>query len=195
MLLHGRPKRMLLEREIMAAQSISKTETEASRKLGVSFMTYRKYAKMYGLFGKISNMCGKGIAKPINNEDSGKYPLNRILEGKFPNYSTNRLKTRMLRCNRIEAKCNKCGFSEKRMTDNQTPLLLTYIDGNPKNKKRENLELLCYNCHFLYINNPFGRRKTFSVNEDAQDNLGTPPTIVLEETPPPAAEPPTTVTP
>lgn len=165
MLLKGRPKRMLLQSEIMAAQSISKTEAEASRRLGVSFMTYRKYAKMYGLYGRVANPHGKGISKAIKNEDSGKYPLNKILEGKFPNYSTNRLKVRMIRSNRIEQKCAKCGFCEPRLSDNAVPLLLNYIDGNPKNKKLENLELLCYNHYFLNVNNPFGRRKTFVAAE------------------------------
>ncbi len=162
---NGRPKRMLLESEILAAQSISKTEAEAARKLGVSFMTYRKYAKMYNLYGRIANMAGKGIGKPIKNEDSGKYPLNKILEGKFPNYSTNRLKTRLIRSKRIECKCNKCGFQEERISDKQVPLLLNYIDGNVKNKLRDNIELLCYNCYFLYVNNPFGCRKTFKVSD------------------------------
>ena len=133
-------------------------------------MTYRKYAKMYGLYGRVANAAGKGISKAIKNEDSGKYPLNKILDGKFPNYSTNRLKTRMMRSNRIEHKCNKCGFSEKRISDNVIPVLLNYIDGNPKNKLRDNLELLCYNCYFLHVNNPFGCRKTFKVDDDT----GTP---------------------
>lgn len=176
---NGRPKRMLLESEILAAQSISKTEAEASRKLGVSFMTYRKYAKMYNLYGRVANAAGKGISKPVKNEDSGKYPLNKILEGKFPNYSTNRLKVRMIRGNRIEEKCNKCGFCERRISDNIMPLLLNYIDGNIKNKKRENIELLCYNCYFLHVNNPFGCRKTFKVSTptETQDT----PTLELSE--------------
>ena len=118
MLLNGRPKRMLLESEILAAQSISKTEADVARKLGVSFMTYRKYAKMYNLYGRVSNMAGKGVSKPIKNEDSGKYPLNHILENKFPKYSTTRLKTRLIRSNRIERKCNKCNFNERRILDN-----------------------------------------------------------------------------
>ena len=168
-MLNGRPKRMLLESEIMAAQSISKTEAECARKLGVSFMTYRKYAKMYGLYGRVANMAGKGVSKAVKNEDSGKYPLNQILDGKFPKYSTNRLKARMLRSNRIEQKCNKCGFSERRITDGQTPLLLNYIDGNPKNKLRDNIELLCYNCYYLYVNNPFGCKKTFKIGEAEAD--------------------------
>jgi hypothetical protein len=172
MLLRGRQKRMLLESEIMAAQSISKTEHEASRRLGVSYMTYRKYAKMYGLHGRVMNMGGKGIDKSIKNEDGGKYPLNKILEGKFPNYSTHRLKDRMVRSNRIEQKCNKCGFGEARILDNKIPLLMNYIDGNPKNKLRDNIELLCYNCFFLYVNNPFGCRKTFKIgNEDEVEKI------------------------
>lgn len=164
MLHNGRPKRMLLESEVLAAQSISKTEAEVARKLGVSFMTYRKYAKMYGLYGRVANMAGKGVSKAIKNEDSGKYPLNKILEGKFPNYSTNRLKVRLIRSNRMEEKCNKCNFSERRISDNIMPLLLNYIDGNTKNKKIDNLEFLCYNCYFLYVNNPFGCRKSFKVD-------------------------------
>jgi hypothetical protein len=166
---------MLLESEIMAAQSISKTEAETARKLGVSFMTYRKYAKMYGLYGRCANMAGKGINKSVKNEDGGKYPLNQILEGKFPNYSTTRLKARLLRCNRIESKCNKCGFCEKRISDGHVPLMLNYIDGNPKNKLKDNIELLCYNCYFLYVNNPFGCRKTFKLAEQQPDGdlLGT----------------------
>jgi len=171
-MLNGRPKRMLLESEIMAAQSISKTEAEAARKLGVSFMTYRKYAKMYNLYGRVANMAGKGISKPIKNEDSGKYPLNHILEGKFPKYDTNRLKARLIRSNRIEQKCNKCNFSERRISDNNVPLLLNYIDGNNTNKLKDNLELLCYNCFFLHVNNPFGCRKTFKIEESqATDDI------------------------
>lgn len=156
---------MLLETEILAAQSISKTEAEASRRLGVSFMTYRKYAKMYGLYGRVANMAGKGVDKSIKNEDSGKYPLNKVLEGKFPNYSTNRLKVRIIRSKTFEEKCNKCSFSERRISDNIVPILLNYIDGNPKNKKKENLEFLCYNCYFLHVNNPFGCKKTFKISE------------------------------
>lgn len=177
MLLNGRPKRMLLESEILAAQSISKTEAEAARKLGVSFMTYRKYAKMYGLYGRVSNAAGKGISKPIKNEDSGKYPLNQILENKFPKYSTTRLKARLIRSNRIEQKCNKCNFNERRISDSIVPLLLNYIDANTKNKKRENLELLCYNCYFLYINNPFGCKKTFKISSDDATQLEKAPEL------------------
>jgi hypothetical protein len=173
---NGSSPHILLEGEILAAQSISKCETEAAVKLGVSFMTYRKYAMMYGLYGRIKNMAGLGISKPIKNEDGGKYPLNKILEGRFPNYSTGRLKVRLIRAKRMEERCDRCGFCEHRISDSSVPLLLNYKDGNNKNKKKENLELLCYNCYYLFVNNPFGPRKRFYV--PSKDNPDGPPLIV-----------------
>ncbi len=176
MLLNGRPKKLLIAGQILAAQAISKSEAEVAVKLGVSFMTYRKYARMYGLYGRVSNKAGKGIDKSIKNEDGGKYPLNQILEGKFPNYSNNRLKTRLIRSQRIEEKCNKCNFAERRITDSSIPLLLSFVDGNEKNKKKENLELLCYNCYYLYVNNPFGCRKKFKAEKVSSPKLADPAT-------------------
>ena len=175
MLLNGRPKKLLIASQILAAQSISKSEAEAAERLNVSFMTYRKYAKIYGLYGRISNKAGIGIDKSIKNENTGKYPLNQILDGKFPNYSTNRLKVRIIRGKRVEEKCNKCNFSEKRITDGNVPLLLNYIDGNDKNKKLENLELLCYNCYYLYVNNPFGCKRKFTPDSVKVDGSTTEP--------------------
>lgn len=171
---------MLLEGDILAAQSISKSEAEAASKLGVSFMTYRKYAKMYGVYGRVSNKAGKGVDKSIKNEDSGKYPLQKILDGAFPKYSTNRLKVRCIRANKLSAECARCGFKEKRISDESIPLLLNYIDGNDHNKKLENLQLLCYNCFYLYINNPFGCKKTFAIDGEKR-KPGRPAKIVVKE--------------
>lgn len=180
MLLQGRPKRMLLEGDILAAQSISKSEAEAAVKLGVSFMTYRKYAKMYGVYGRVSNKAGKGVDKSIKNEDSGKYPLQKVLEGAFPKYSTNRLKVRCIRAHKLVEECAKCGFKEKRISDESVPLLLNYIDANDHNKKLENLQLLCYNCFYLYVNNPFGCKKTFSI-DGKKRKPGRPATVGVKE--------------
>lgn len=162
----GRIKRPLMESELKAAQSISKSEHEVSRRLGVSFATYKKYALLYGIYGNVINPSGKGTDKSIKNEDSGKYPLSRVLKNEFPNYSTNRLRHRLIRSNRYPQKCNKCDFSEKRVVDNRVPLVLNYKDGNSKNKMEENVELICYNCYFLNVNNPFGKKKKFKLEND-----------------------------
>lgn len=167
----GRIKRPLMESELRAAQSISKSENEVARKLGVAFVTYKKYALLYGIYGLVKNPAGKGLIKPIKNEDSGKYPLSRILKNEFPNYATNRLKLRLLRCAKFEKKCNKCGFNEERISDHKVPLMLNYKDGNFKNKLEENLELICYNCFFLTVNNPFGQKKKFKLGDDKVDGI------------------------
>jgi hypothetical protein len=166
---NGRPRRQLLETEILAAQSISKSEGEAARKLGVSDATYKKYAVMFGIYGRVMNRAGKGVDKSIKNEDSGKYPLNRIFANEFPNYEPHRLRVRCVRSRKLEEKCYKCGFSEKRILDNRVPVLLNFVDGNDKNMALENLELLCYNCYFLYVNNPYGQRKKFDIGLEAKE--------------------------
>ena len=159
---------MLLESEILAAQSMSKTEQEVARKLGVSHVTYKKYAKMYGVYGRVMNQPGKGINKIIRNPEAGKHPISKILSGEIANYPSYRLRTRMIQCGLMEEKCCRCGFCEKRIADGRVPVLLAHKDVNIHNKKMENLELLCYNCFFLTVNNPKGMRKAFNLEDGGE---------------------------
>lgn len=48
-----------------------------------------------------------------------------------------------------DCKCEKCGWSEKNQYSGNIPLQIHHIDGNYKNNKEENLQLLCPNCHSL----------------------------------------------
>ena len=41
-----------------------------------------------------------------------------------------------------------CGFSERRI-DGKMPLRLVFLDDNPQNFARDNLNARCYNCVFL----------------------------------------------
>jgi hypothetical protein len=161
---HTRAKRPLLESEILAAQSISRSAEEAARKLGVHHTTYKKYARLYGVYERLKNPSGKGIPKVIHNCESGQYPLSKVFANEFPNYKPHKLMKRCIQFNKLEEKCNKCGFQERRLVDNHVPVILNFIDGNSKNMALENLELLCYNCYFLHVNNPHGTRKTFNLN-------------------------------
>jgi len=137
----------LLESEIVEAQVGAISEIEVARKLGVSYITYRKYATMYNLYGKVKNFGGKGIDKP-QNPNKGKYPLSDILEGKYPEYPIFRLKHKLLRSGLKKYCCEQCGFKEHRIIDNKMPLLIVFEDGNSKNHKLENIKILCYNCAF-----------------------------------------------
>jgi len=51
-----------------------------------------------------------------------------------------------------DSKCQKCGWSETNKTTGKIPLQVNHIDGNYKNNRPENLELLCPNCHSLTSN-------------------------------------------
>lgn len=53
-------------------------------------------------------------------------------------------------------KCEKCGWSEVNEYTGKVPLQIHHIDGNCKNNTKENLQVLCPNCHALTEN--FGSR-------------------------------------
>lgn len=48
-----------------------------------------------------------------------------------------------------ENKCSKCGWCEVNPLVGDTILTINHIDGDWKNNLRDNLEVLCYNCHTL----------------------------------------------
>lgn len=49
-------------------------------------------------------------------------------------------------------RCTKCGWSEVNPTTGKIPLQVNHIDGDHKNCRRSNLELICPNCHSLTPN-------------------------------------------
>lgn len=53
---------------------------------------------------------------------------------------------------KYDYKCQCCGWSETNKHTGKVPLQIHHIDGNCKNNKEENLELLCPNCHSLTDN-------------------------------------------
>jgi len=45
--------------------------------------------------------------------------------------------------------CEQCGWSEVNQTTGKVPLEIDHIDGDAYNNLRENLKVLCPNCHSL----------------------------------------------
>ena len=74
----GRHK-IITKKMIEDSQAVTKSNAAASRWLGINYLTYRKYAKLYGLFEGHLNPSGVGIKKGY-----GKYrkSLDEILDGK-----------------------------------------------------------------------------------------------------------------
>ena len=150
----------ILEHEILEVQQKARSAMEAARLIGVSYNTYKKYAKKYGIFENLKNPDGKGIRKGYNIK-KGKYSLEDLLEGKYPDYPVYKLKGRILLNGYMLEKCNHCGFEERRITDHKVPLVLDFIDGNRKNHKYDNLQMICFNCFYLTVGNITGPRKDF----------------------------------
>jgi hypothetical protein len=150
--------RPLLQSEIIIAQDESHSAAEAARKLNVSYNTYKKYAKMYGIMERCKCTDANGMPK-VHNPYRGKYPLEEILMGMHPGYQPHRLRKKLFAASLKQQVCEVCGYSEARITDGKVPLVLAFKDGDRSNHILENLEIVCYNCYHNTHGNIFGVTK------------------------------------
>lgn len=74
-----------------------------------------------------------------------KYDLKDILDGKYPNYPSDDLKSRLIKEGIKEYKCEVCGISD--WQNKKLIIQLHHIDGNSHNHNLKNIILLCPNCH------------------------------------------------
>ena len=141
---------VLTKNKILESQKHTKSASEAARWLGVSYNTYKKWAKYYNLFEQNLNQSGKGIPKKPSNF---KVQLDDIFRCNHPDYPEAILKKRILAEGLVEEQCAVCGWNEARVTDNKICLTLDYIDNDKNNKSFENLRLVCPNCYFTNVGN------------------------------------------
>lgn len=146
----------LTESQIRYAMRNTGSNLAASRFLKISYGTYKKYAKMYideetgeDLFELHKNQSGKGMRKRFRSRYGGKKKLKEILEGKHPTFPWRKLKNRLIRDGFKAEECELCGFNERRVTDYTVPLILIWKNGDKRDHRAENLELVCYNCYYL----------------------------------------------
>lgn len=103
-----------------------------------------------------------------------------ILDGKYPNYSTFKLKQRLLEEGIKKDECELCGWHEKRNGEVHSPCELHYKDGNSHNHLLANLIILCPNCHSLTDNYRSKNRATLSKDKDGMQ-ANSSNTVVNEE--------------
>ena len=132
----------------------------AAQYLGVSYNTFKKYAKMYDLFEQNKNQAGVGVTNKGNTGWGVK--IQDLFDGKHPNYPHWKLQERVVRDGYLKQECNNCGYDDYREKDMRGPYLICFLDGNPKNHELDNLYLLCYNCFFIV--KPTGRMLTTPQN-------------------------------
>ena len=116
----------------------SSTKQEAQKTLKMHNVTFDKYCKLFG------------IQKFRRERYKLRYPLDDILNGKYPYYATSQLNKRLIKEGYKEQKCECCGMTE--WLGEPIPLELHHIDGNKQNHQLSNLQMLCPNCHSITDN-------------------------------------------
>lgn len=151
---------------IREAMANTRSNKEAARWLGITDVTYKKYAKKHideatgkSLFELHKNQAGKGMPK---NWVGGQWKKNlddMLVENQPINTKKIiKLKELLMKDGRLGYQCATCKFSEKRLTDMKAPLLLNFVNGKRSDWRIENLRWLCYNCYFLFIEDPFSNK-------------------------------------
>ncbi len=148
---------VLMQSQIENAMKVTRSNRAAAEYLRVSYNLYKKFAKLYknkegvSLFDSHKNQAGSGI--PKTHVSQKRFELDEILLGKHPQYSRDKLMRRLLVNGYVEEKCCNCSFHQKRPTDLKVPLVIHHINGDRRDHRRDNLELLCYNCYFILVGN------------------------------------------
>ena len=149
---------VLTKNKILESHKHTKSNSEAARWLGVSYNTYKKWAKYYDIFEQHLNQEGFGIKK---GWAVYKIPLEDIISGKRgKRYSMGQFKRRLIDEGYFMEECSICSWNEERVTDNKICLNIDFLDGDSKNRALENMRLLCPNC-YLSNNGHFHNSKLF----------------------------------
>lgn len=173
------PKAKFLSKDdCLRAMNNTRSNRGAARFLRCSFPHYKKYAKTYTndegitLWELHKNQSGKGIPKFLPNKGK-QAPLKELIEGKLPvdSFEPAKIKQRLIFEGYLKEECAKCGFHEERVIDRKIPLILQFKDKNKKNYELSNIELLCYNCSFLFSISPITDKQVTAMEDSVEKNV------------------------
>jgi len=162
----------LTEGEIRQAMALTKSNAEASRYIGCDISTYKRYALRYRdeesgktLWELHKNQSGRGTSRARRaNQRYASYLVPRItieelLSGERRPAEPLAMLERLFYEMAIKKECYRCGCKEVRQRDGKPPLLFIWRDGDRQNFKRNNIDVICYNCYFLTISDIYKVKK------------------------------------
>lgn len=167
------PKAKFISKEdCLRAMQNSRSNRGAARFLRCSFVHYKKFARTYvneegiTLWEAHKNPSGKGIPKFISNKGK-QAPLKDLIEGRLSvsSFEPAKIKQRLIFEGYLKEECSVCGFHEERVVDQKVPLILHFKDKNKTNYELNNIELMCYNCSFLYSVSPITDRQVAAAED------------------------------
>ena len=143
-------RKVITKNMVLEAQQHTKSNMAAAKWMGVSYTTYRKWAKYYKVFDQHLNQKGKGIKKgfavrTVNVEDV-------ILGKRQPprRWSQSVVKEELIDKGYWQNECSNCGYNEENMATGKTCLGVDFKDGDSKNWLLDNIRLLCVNCYYSF---------------------------------------------
>lgn len=180
--------KFLTKEDCLRAMANTRSNRGAARFLRCSFVHYKKFAKTYtdeesglSLWELHKNQSGTGIPKFLPNKGK-EAPLKDLIEGKLAveSFEPAKIKQRLIFEGYLKEECSKCGFHEERLADKKIPLILQFRDKNKKNYELTNIELLCYNCSFLFATSPISDKQVQSM-EDYVEKQATEPDFEIDD--------------
>ena len=165
----GAPPKPLTKEVLLSAMEKTKSVKAMTRYLHCSYPHVKMWMKHYKdeetgktLFELYKNQCGKGIPKHLSSHPNRKAEpsLQGIVEGRISaaHFDPQKVKIRLIEQNYLEERCYKCNFHERRVTDYKMPLFLHFKNGDHNYYHLDNLQMLCYNCYFLFVGEIFSDR-------------------------------------
>lgn len=156
-------KQFLKEADIKKVAETARSITEAASHFGMNNAKFKKFASLYidektGLnyYELIKDRKHDGAIKVKydsvykKNKKVKKIDLKLIVEGyKRNTLSENQLKFYLITNGFKKQCCEECGYDTKRSIDYKVPLKLVFRDGKKHNGKLDNIEFICFNCHFI----------------------------------------------
>ena len=115
---------------------------------GGNYAQLERYIKENNL--DTSHFVGQGWNVGLKFKPFHKIPLNEILKN-GSTFQSYKLKKRLFDEGLKKERCEDCGWA-KESSDGRIPLEINHINGNPRDNRMENLEILCPNCHSLKPN-------------------------------------------
>lgn len=132
-----------LIKAINECTSIAQTLRQLGLKdCGSNYKTINRKIKKLGI--DTSHFLGQAHLRGKSHSWTPKYDLEEIMQSNS-DYSSSRLKDRLIKEGVFEHRCNKCGRQE--WLGRPIPLEIEHINGISTDNRKNNLELLCPNCH------------------------------------------------
>ena len=142
-------KKYVTDQQIIEIVSSGYPMNTCAAKLGLKPSTFKRRALLLGVYEP--NQGRRGIKRDPKEFEKMRIPTEKIISGEHDReYSSSRLRKRLLSEGHKENNCEKCGINE--WMGQKIKLELHHIDGNRINNRLENLAILCPNCHSLTPN-------------------------------------------